>query len=627
MITAITASTITTICVFLPLALFRNQLELYGEMFSGMAFTVVISLTTSLIVAIILVPVLSSKYLQINTRKEMLLPPLLEKIDLTMARFFTGLDSLYKRTLSWVLSHKKISIISIVLIFIGSFFLVPIVGIQLIPPMDEDSVELSVDLPTGTSLEVTHAVMLQLEDIIKTEVSSYTDIITQVGEPSVFGFIGSNVSSKGNITIMLPPFKERKENSELIQQKLRRHFGDLPGAEISFSVHRGGGFTSSPFIITFKSEDRELAKSTAQKVLKILKEKVPEITEPLLNLQEGLPEIRLKIDRDKAYALGLNMAGIGQELRANIDGITAGKYRSGGSEYDILLILNKASRDQLPDIKKIFIVNNFGHKIPLASFADFANDIGPVNINRENQTRYLRITAGLAPGADISQVIPRIQQLISAEIPANEDLLIEYGGDYEDLQKYGIPLILIFLVAVTLVFGVMASLFESFLDPFIIIFTVPLTLIGVFSVHFLTHEPFSLFTIVGLIILSGVVVNNGIVLVDYTNLLRKRGRSLIEACVEAGGNRLRPVLMTTLTTILGLAPIAFIKSEGSSLVQPIAKTVFGGLMISTFFTLFLIPTIYAIFNKFSDRLKQNKLKKKVRRMQIRLHRLRKERSS
>ncbi|MBN1799218.1 MAG: efflux RND transporter permease subunit [Spirochaetales bacterium] len=626
MITAITASTLTTICVFLPLALFRNQLEVYGEMFSGLAFTVVISLSTSLIVAILLVPVLTSKYVQLNTRREIVLPPALEKIDNIMGRFYTRLENLYKRILKWVLSHKKITIISIVGVFIASFFLIPLVGLQLIPVQEQDSVELSVELPTGTSLEITHSVILQFEEVVKQEVSSYQDIVSEVGEPSVFGFLGQSQTNKGSITITLPPYAERKEGSELVKQKLRGHFGDFPGAEITFSQRRGGGFTSSPFIITFKSDDRELSKNTAQKVLAILKEKVPEITEPILNLEEGLPEIEVKIDRDKAYSLGLSMAAIGQELRANIDGITAGKYRTGGSEYDILLILDEQSRNQLPDLEKIFIMSNFGQKIALASFAEFGRSTGPININRENQTRYLRITGGIAPGASINTVIPRIQQLITEEIPPNENLLIEYGGDFEDMQQYFPALMLVFLIAVLLVFGIMAAQFESFLDPFIIVFTIPLTLIGVIAVHFFTGEAFSLFTIVGLIMLGGIVVNNGIVLVDYTNLLRKRGRPLIEACIEAGGNRLRPVLMTTLTTVLGLAPIAFLKGEGASLVQPIAKTVVGGLTMSTFLTLFLIPVLYAIFNKFSDKLKQKKRLKQEKRRQIRLQRMREERS-
>jgi len=304
------------------------------------------------------------------------------------------------------------------------------------------------------------------------------------------------------------------------------------------------------------------------------------------------------------------MHTIGEEVRANIDGITAGKYRSGGTEVDILLILNKRNRDQLPDLNKVFIISNFGQKIALASIASFKRSSGPVSIARENQSRYLRITAGLAPGANLNQVVPRIQELITQEIPYNENLVIEYGGDYEDMLEYGSTLIIIMVISVLLVFGVMASQFESFLDPFIIIFTIPLTLIGVIGIHLITGENISLFTAVGMIMLVGIVVNNGIVLVDYTNLLRKRGLSIREACIEAGGNRLRPILMTTLTTVLGLAPVAFIIGEGSSLVQPIAKTVVGGLTVSTIFTLFLIPVLYAIFNNITEKMKNKRLKRR-----------------
>jgi HAE1 family hydrophobic/amphiphilic exporter-1 len=191
--------------------------------------------------------------------------------------------------------------------------------------------------------------------------------------------------------------------------------------------------------------------------------------------------------------------------------------------------------------------------------------------------------------------------VIAREIPASESVIIEFSGDYADLLKYGNQLILILIISVALVFGVMASQFESFLDPFIILFTIPLTLIGVILIHVATRTNFSTFTAVGLVTLAGIVVNNGIVLVDYTNLLRKRGLKIKEACIQAGGNRLRPILMTSLTTVLGLLPVAFVKSEGSDLIQPISKTILGGLTVSTLFTLFLIPVIYSIFNEFSEK--------------------------
>ena len=622
MMIAITASTLTTICVFLPLALFRSQLEFMGEMFSGLAFTIVIALATSLVVAIFLVPVLASKYFSINTRLELKLPPFLERIDGVMYRFFQGLENKYKKALSWVLRHKKISLITVAVLLAASFAGIALTGFELMPSQDQDTVRVSLDLPPGTALATTEKTLFRMEDVIRREIKGYKDIILIAGQGGRFSMTGG-VSNKGNITINLLPFHQRQDDSKTIQVKLRRHFGDFPGATFSFGGGGMGGFGAAfPVVITFKSEDREAAKAMGNKVLALLKEKVPEVTEPVFDLQEGLPEVRLVIDREKVYSLGLNMTSVGAELKANIDGVVAGKYRSAGSDIDIFLILEERNRDQRLDLDKIFVLNPQGQKIKVSAFAKYAPDTGPVTINRENQSRYLRINAGLAPNASVTQVIPKIQALIAEEIPPNDKILIEYGGDFEDILKF-VPILLgIMLISILLVYGVMASLFESFLDPFLVMFAIPFTMIGVVGIHLIMGEPMSVFTIVGLVMLLGIVVNNGIVLVDYTNLMRKRGRPIREACIEAGGNRLRPVLMTTLTTILGLAPMAFIRSEGSSLIQPLGKTVVGGLFVSTLMTLFVIPALYEVFNRWSDKGKERRKRKHEARMAVRLERLR-----
>ncbi len=260
-----------------------------------------------------------------------------------------------------------------------------------------------------------------------------------------------------------------------------------------------------------------------------------------------------------------------------------------------------------------------GKKIPLSSFATVNETSGPVSISRENQTRTIHVTGGLAQGAQLQIVDPKLKQMIAEEIPLDEDVIIEYGGDYADLMKYGARFVVILIISIFLVFGVMASQFESFLDPFIIFFTIPLVLVGVIWLYVATATNFSIFTAVGIVMLVGIVVNNGIVLVDYTNLLRKRGYSIVEACIEAGGNRLRPILMTSLTTVLGLVPMAFLSGEGSDLVQPIGKTVVGGLSVSTVITLFLIPVVYAILNEISSRRKEKKeARKQARRERRRL---------
>ncbi|MDR2796308.1 MAG: efflux RND transporter permease subunit, partial [Spirochaetaceae bacterium] len=224
----------------------------------------------------------------------------------------------------------------------------------------------------------------------------------------------------------------------------------------------------------------------------------------------------------------------------------------------------------------------------------------PMTISREDQNRVIHVTAGVKPGTKLNEVEAQIQTMVKAEIPAEDDVIITYAGDNSEMLKMMINFVLIMIVAVALVFGVMASLCESFRDQFIIIFTIPLSIIGVVAIYAITGDRFNILTAVGILVLLGVIVNNGIVLVDYTNLLRKRGLGLNEACIEAAGNRLRPILMSTLTTVLGLAPMAFFPGEGSEMVAPIGKTVFGGLTFGTLMTLFLMPAIYAKINKHDD---------------------------
>jgi HAE1 family hydrophobic/amphiphilic exporter-1 len=419
------------------------------------------------------------------------------------------------------------------------------------------------------------------------------------------------------MTITLPPYAERIETSTQIQEKLRKHFHDFPSAVFSFAGGMTMGVLEEPIDIVVKTDDMARGKDVATKIRDLIKENIPAVTEPALDITEGLPQVEVFINRDKAYSLGLNIYTIGQEIKANIDGITASRFRQGGSEYDILVILDPEDRNALPDLDKIFVLNSLGKRIPFSSFAHWEKTTGPVDINRENQKRVFHVTGGLAADAKLNVVEQEIVVLIDKEIPRTDDLVISHSGEYADLMLYGEKFIIIMIISVCLVFGVMASQFESFLDPFIIFFSIPLLLIGVVFLNLGTGENFSLFTAVGLVMLTGIVVNNGIVLVDYTNLLRKRGLSIRQACIQAGGNRLRPILMTTLTTILALIPMSFFQGEGAELVQPIGKTVIGGLTASTIFTLFLIPVIYDIFNSFSQKINKARLARRDKKRALR----------
>ncbi|MCL2270107.1 MAG: efflux RND transporter permease subunit [Treponema sp.] len=597
---AITASTLSTLCVFAPLVMFQGLLEMAGEMFSGLAFTVVISLAISLITALFLVPVLTSRYFPLVTRKQKPLTGILAKVDAVFERFFIWLEKEYRGAVGKVLKHKVILIISLIAALVVSILLVPVVGWVFMPEQDEDSISITATLPMGTPLRETEAVLKQLEIIVKNEVKGYETLIVNAGGGGgIFG-MGGNANS-GSLQIQLPKFADRIESANEIKDLLRKHFNQFPGVSFNFSGgmnFMGGGDAVD---IVLRTDDLVKGKAVAEKIAALLKDRIDDVTEPQVDLKDGLPQIEIILDREKMYSLGLNAYTVGNEIKAAVGGITTGnRYKSGGKDYDVLLILAEEDRSTRPSLDHIFINSQLAGRIPLSSFAHFEEGTGPLTIRRENQSRVIHVTASSKPGARLNTLQARVQDLMKAEIPVEDDVIIEYGGANTEMTKLLMRFALICIVAIFLNFGTMASLFESFRDPFIIIFTIPLAFIGIVLIYLATGEPFNALSLVGLLVLIGIMTNNGIVLVDYINLLRKRGLALHEACIEAAGNRLRPILMTTVTTLFALVPMAFFPGEGSELVAPISKTVLGGLSFGTLMTLFLMPSLYTIINKRSD---------------------------
>jgi HAE1 family hydrophobic/amphiphilic exporter-1 len=602
MVVAITASTLTTLCVFLPLVMFKGLLEMPGELFAGLAFTVVISLAISLFTAIFLVPILSSHYLPLVTRKQKPLTGRLAEIDAKFERFFAWLDEKYRRAVKKVLRHKLIVIGAMLVLFIGSLVLIPIIGWEFMPQQEDDNVRISATLPVGTPLQETEDVLKQFQLIIEREIKGYDRLVINAGGGGMMG-MGGNSSNSGSIRINLPKYKDRIESANQIKDILRPYLNDIPGVAFNFSGGFRGGMMGggSAIDITLRTDNLVKGKALGEKIAELLKDNISDVTEPQVDLKDGLPQIDIRLDREKMYALGLNAYTVGNEIKAAVDGITVmTRYKSSGKDYEIILILAEADRNTRPALNNIFVNSQMAGRVPLSSFVRYEQGTGPLTISRENQSRIIHVSAGARPGAKMNTLHSRVEELIKREIPIEDDVIIEYGGDNTQMVKMFTRFLLICIVAVFLVFGVMASLFESFRDPFIIIFTIPLSLIGIVLIYLVTRTIFNVLTAVGLLVLVGVIVNNGIVLVDYTNLLRKRGYGLHEACIEAAGNRLRPILMTTLTTVFGLIPMAFFPGEGSELVAPIGKTVLGGLTIGTLMTLFLIPTVYAVLNKHSD---------------------------
>ncbi len=596
MINAIVASTLTTICVFLPLIMFRQKLEMIGILFSSFSLVIIIALSTSLFVAMFLVPVLTSKYLPVYTnRQRHLKNNVLQKLDDGMEKMFEGLERGYKNALGAVLDHKIITIVIIAALFFGSLMIAPRVGFTLMPETKDDTVEVNVKLPQGTTLSVTKEVLAELEEIVKAEIPSFKDITITAGSG---GFFGGSASNEGSITVVLPDFEDRIYDSDQVKQVLRAHFNDFPGAELSFDY--GHSMTrrmfGQPIDIVIKSNDLDRAYDTGLVIQELLNE-VPEIAETRINMEKGLPQIEVGIDRERAAAFGLSVNDIGSEIDAAVGGMTATLFRTEGDEYDVVVILTEEDRQSIPDLERIFVMSSRGDRIPVSNVATLSRGEGPVDINREDQSRTVHVTGSLLPRVKTNEVQDNIEGLILGNIVQDEDLSIQYEGDIGNMMKYLPTLLAIGIIALFLVYGVMAAQFESFLDPFIMFFTIPTAIIGIVGMYLITGMQFTLYTAVGGVMLLGIVVNTGIVLVDYTNLLRSRGMSIREACIEAGGHRLRPILMTTFTTMLAMVPMGFFSGEGSELVQPIGRTVIGGLGASMIMTLFLIPVLYAIFNR------------------------------
>ncbi|MDR3325537.1 MAG: efflux RND transporter permease subunit, partial [Spirochaetaceae bacterium] len=537
------------------------------------------------------------------TRKQKPLTGPLAAIDRAFERALTGLENGYKKMVGRILRHKLVTIAVVFVLFVGAVALVPVTGYIFMPQQEQDSVSVQVTMPLGTPLEETVVWLNRLQEIAKAEVvvdgkPAYERLSLNVGG----GRLGSAGSvNAGTLQITLPAYKVRALHEDDVKAILRRHFNDFPGAKFQFQASQmGGGMGGNPVDILGKMDDLQHGKEIADRILTLLKERVPEATEPKISMDDGLPQLEIVLDRQRMYALGLNVNTVGNEIKAAVDGLIASRYSESGTDYDIVLRYEENDRSARPDLDKIFVKNAAGKRIPVSNFVRFEEGAGPVTIQRENQSRLIHVTAGALPGTPLNVIVDKVRSLITAEIPAEDDLIIEFSGDNADMMKIMKAFVLIICVAIFLVFGVMAAQFESFKDPFIILFTLPLSVIGIVAIYMITGDKFNVLTAVGLLVLVGVIVNNGIVLVDYTNLLRKRGYGLIDACVEAAGNRLRPILMSTLTTVLGLAPLAFVPGEGTQLVAPIGKTVFGGLTFGTLMTLFLMPTIYAIFNKHDD---------------------------
>ena len=591
---AVVASTLTTLVVFLPLIFVRGM---SGVMFKQLSYVVAFALTCSLAVALTLVPMLASKIRRSENNHTAVDSTWGRRIFSVTARFFKRMEEDYAGLLGFVIRHKKTVVLLTVLLLAGSLLLIPLVGVEFMPSADEGEVRVNAEMAVGTRLEVVGDTFKKIEEIITREVPEAQNMVSFIGA-SGWRSTGAHT---GSIRIALKPIAERTRSSEEIAAVLRRKLNQIPGTRVRTRAGQGlfimrmGSSGDEKVQVEIRGHDLDVASAMSSKILGLV-ENVEGITDVQVSRESGTPEELIIVDRQKAADMQLTISRIADTLKTVLSGSSAGNFREGGKEYRILVKLKDAEKRDLRDILDLPVSNASGEPVILRNVIKVQPRLGPVLIERKDQERILTVS-GNTSGRDMGSIIGDIREKLRA-VPVPRDFSIVFGGDYEEQQKAFRELLLGFVLSIVLVYMVMASLFESLRDPFIVIFAVPMAAVGVILMLFLTHTTFNVQSYIGCIMLGGIAVNNAILLVDHTNLLRRRdGMVLMEAIQEAGRRRLRPILMTSMTTMLAMSPLALGMGEGGEAQAPMARAIIGGLLSSNIITLFFIPAIYSIFTK------------------------------
>jgi HAE1 family hydrophobic/amphiphilic exporter-1 len=587
MANAIMASTLTTVAVFLPLVLFIRGLA--RELFKDLAFTVTFSLLASLLVALTIIPMLSSRIRRVRIKKKSNTLLDVEEELKGRSAALRFLDRIYGSSLGWALRHKWLVVVVIVIVFIGSLVLIPRVGVELYPQSDQGMIALNIETPVGSDLDTTRETVDKIYTIVEENVPEKKIALVQVG--STGDFMATPASNTGSVQMVLKDLRERNRTDQEIIEALRPLVQQVPGAKVRFASGFGGGGgmgMSSGLTVSVRGYDLEEGRELATEIEKVM-ESVDAVQDASLSREEGLPEYRIRVDRNRAAQYGLTAAQVGTTIRRAFAGENVATVLFRGEELEVRVRFRPEDRVSSRDIDLISVATPLGISVPLSNLVQIEKAYGPVSIGREGQQRVINVTANVT--GDVRSAVNQIKAKVDRMV-IPQGFSIVYGGSWEDIQDVIKDLVLVVALAIALIYFIMAAQFESFRDPFIIMFTLPMTFVGVIWIHLLTGTIFSAFSGIGMLMLVGIVVNNGIILVDYTNLLRKRDYELTRAVIAGGRIRLRPILMTMLTTVLGLLPLAFLGGEGSELRKPMALTVVGGLLVSTLFTLFLIPILY-----------------------------------
>lgn len=617
---SVIATTLVIVAVFVPLTMLSGMA---GIMFKELGWIVTIVVCTSTATAITLIPMLCSKMLKANKffvnkeEEKEYLAKQKKKIfshKNTIGKVFDKIDLWYAKLLRVCLNHKLVTMLIALAIFVVS--LIPFtngaIGTDFMQQQDNGNMSIKIELQRGTRIEETLKTARRLECRIHELIPETKVISTSAGsndESSISALFSGTTNNKINMTVRTSKKYERKrtifEMAEIVREELKT-YPEIINYSVSTSGQGGGGMGSNNVSVEIYGYDFDETNILATELKRKFKE-LPSARDVTISREEDRAELQINFDKEKLARHGLSTSQAAMYVRYRVNGMTAGFLKEDGEEYDIVVRLKEEFRNSLTDIEELTIMSPRGEKIKLSELAEINEYWCPPNIERKNRQRYL--TVSVTPyNASLGDLAKDIQGVIDqTNIPFG--ISTRLGGSYENQQDTFKDMITLALLIMMLVYIVMASQFESFTKPFIIMMSIPFAITGTILALLVTGATLDMMGALGLILLIGIVVKNGIVLVDYINLMRDRGYELKEAIALSGQSRLRPVLMTAFTTILGMVPMAMSTSEGSELWQGMGIVVIGGLTVSTFVTLIVVPVLYALFSRKSERDDQAKLRK------------------
>lgn len=595
---AITASTMTTIVVFVPLMFVSG---LAGIVFKQLGFVIVVTLLASLFTALSMTPMLASQWVSPREKNK-------EKSDVSgfsdtvfkmSEEWFKKIENGYSSLLDWSLRHRKIVILLVAVIFLSSISLIPFLSTSFVPEVDTGDLDVIFRLPEGTRIEETNKVIENIlgdiNEIVRPEEIRHSfgfDGQSDMGEGVAMGFDeGPNV---GQVGFKLVNRDERERSAKEIAHILREKIESIPGiSKLKVTarnpleaVMMGGG---KPISVEIQGSDLKKNIDFATRLKGIMRD-IPGLVDVSISQKDPRPELWVEVDRKKASSLGLNIVNIAGTVRNYFYGFEATSFRDAGDDYEIFTRFRKQDKNRLDNLPEVPIFTPEGKMVKLKNVARIVEGEGPIEIERKNRQKVIKVEAGTYERS-LGEVTADIRaELKNMEIP--EGVSINFGGEIEEQKKAFRDLTMLLILGIVLVYMVMASLFGNLRDPFIIMFSVPFAFSGVIYVFYLAGITLGIISFMGIVMLIGIVVNNAIVLLNYIHLLRKRGERLFEAITHAGKNRLRPILMTTLTTSFGMLPMAVSNRVGAEVWNPLGMTMLGGLSVSSLITLVLIPTIY-----------------------------------